>query len=182
MWLFCSAWWLSRSGQHMRLRYLSHRWPAKAQASLRICAVSPESSLFAHMKYGRSRRVRPKIRHLAQLDGCACAFEEWAYGGWKMCHNLMSLFINSPIVFGFGGGGVTFFLHLHNSKVPFTIHYVRLAIDPLSQKIPVKIPALAVYMRKHKYTNICQIRLYWGPRFMKYSSLQVLYNSKWIRA
>ena len=39
--------------------------PAKAQASLRIRAVSPESSLFPHMKYGR--RVRPKLGHLAPL-------------------------------------------------------------------------------------------------------------------
>ena len=35
----------------MRLWYLSHRRPAKAQASLRIRAVSPEPSLFAHTKY-----------------------------------------------------------------------------------------------------------------------------------
>ena len=68
----------------MRLWYLSHRRPVKAQASLRGCAVSTEPSLFAHMKYGSGRRVRPKIRHLAQLDGCACAFEEWVYGGRKV--------------------------------------------------------------------------------------------------
>ena len=36
----------------MRLWYLSHRRPAKAQASLHIRAVSPEPSLFAYMKYG----------------------------------------------------------------------------------------------------------------------------------
>ena len=35
----------------MRFWYLSHRRPAKAQASLRIRAVSPEPSLFAHMNY-----------------------------------------------------------------------------------------------------------------------------------
>ena len=34
----------------MRLWYLSHRRPAKAQASLRIRTVSPEPSLFAHME------------------------------------------------------------------------------------------------------------------------------------
>ena len=68
----------------MRLWYLSHRRPAKAQASLRIRAVSPEPSLFAHMKYGSRRRVRPKFRHLAPLDGCACAFEEGVYGGQKV--------------------------------------------------------------------------------------------------
>ena len=49
--------------------------------SLCISAVSPEPSLFAHMKYGNRRRVWPKIRHLAPLDGCACTFEEWIYGG-----------------------------------------------------------------------------------------------------
>ena len=44
----------------MRLWYLSHRRPAKVQASLRIHAVSQEPSLFAHMKYGTRRRVGPK--------------------------------------------------------------------------------------------------------------------------
>ena len=48
------------------------------------CAGSPEPSLFAHMKYGSRRRVRPKIKHLAALDDCACAFEEWVYGGRKV--------------------------------------------------------------------------------------------------
>ena len=52
----------------MKLWYLSHRQPAKAQTSLRIRAVSPEHSLFAHIKYGSRRRVRPKFRHLAPLD------------------------------------------------------------------------------------------------------------------
>ena len=56
----------------MRLWYLAHRRPAKAQANLRIRTVSSESSLFAHMKYGSRRRARPKIRHQALLDGCAC--------------------------------------------------------------------------------------------------------------
>ena len=36
--------------QLMRLWYLSHRRTAKAQARLGIRAVSPEPSLFAHMK------------------------------------------------------------------------------------------------------------------------------------
>ena len=72
---------LHKLSQLKRLWYLSHRRPAKAQAILRIRAVSPEPSLFAHMKYASRRRVRPKLRHLALLDGCACAFEEWVYGG-----------------------------------------------------------------------------------------------------
>ena len=70
--------------QLMRLWYLSHRRPAKAQASLRIRAVSPEPSLFAHIKYGSRQMVWPKLRHLAPLDGCACTFEEWVYGGRKV--------------------------------------------------------------------------------------------------
>ena len=41
----------------------------KAQASLRIRAVSPEPLLFVHMKYG-------KIRHLAPLDGSEEASEK----------------------------------------------------------------------------------------------------------
>ena len=45
-----------------------YRRPAKAQASLHICAVSSEPSLFAHTNYGYSRRAWPKIRHLAPLD------------------------------------------------------------------------------------------------------------------
>ena len=49
----------------MRLWHLSHRRPAEAHARLRIRAFSPEPSLFAHMKYGSRRRVRPNIRHLA---------------------------------------------------------------------------------------------------------------------
>ena len=65
----------------MRLWYLSHKRPGKAQASLPIRAVSPEPSLFAYIKYESERRVRPNIRHLAPLEGCACAFEEWVYGG-----------------------------------------------------------------------------------------------------
>ena len=44
-------------------------------------AVSPVHLLFAHMEYGSRQMVRPNIRHLAQLDGCACVFEEWVYGG-----------------------------------------------------------------------------------------------------
>ena len=62
---------------------LINRRPAKAQASLCI-SLSPEPSLFAYMKYKNRRIVRPKIRHIAPLDGCACAFEEWVYGGRKV--------------------------------------------------------------------------------------------------
>ena len=64
--------------------YSSYRRPAKAQASLRIRAVSPGPSLFAYIKYGSGWRVRQNIRHLAFLDGCTCAFEVWVYGGRKV--------------------------------------------------------------------------------------------------
>ena len=35
---------------HMRKLYLSHRRPAKAQASLRLSAASPEPLLFTHVQ------------------------------------------------------------------------------------------------------------------------------------
>ena len=72
----------------MRLWYLSHRRPAKAQVSLRFRADSPEPSLFAHMKYGSRRRGRPKIRYLATPDGCTCAFEH-EFTEDEKYHNLM---------------------------------------------------------------------------------------------
>ena len=61
---------------HEIMALITKRRTAKAHASLRIGAVSSEPSLFAHMKYGSRPRVRPKIKHLAPLDGCACTFEE----------------------------------------------------------------------------------------------------------
>ena len=54
---------------HEIMVLITHRRPAKAQASLPIRSVSPEPSLAAHIKYGSRRMVRPKIRHLAPLDG-----------------------------------------------------------------------------------------------------------------
>ena len=90
------SWYKKQMSQLMRLWYLSHRWPTKAQVSPGIRAVSPEPSLFAHMKYGSRRRGWPKIRHLTQLDGCACTFEEWVYGGglrlWHFSSPLNSFF------------------------------------------------------------------------------------------
>ena len=80
----------------MRLRYLSHRRPAKAQASLCIRAVLPEPSLFAHINYGR----RPKKpRHLAPLVGCACVFEEWVFGEQKVpkSHELVLFCSSGPL-------------------------------------------------------------------------------------
>ena len=61
----------------------------KAQASLRIRAVSPEPSLFAHMKYGSRRRVWPKIRHLTHWTA-AHAHLKNEFMEDEKCHNLMS--------------------------------------------------------------------------------------------
>ena len=52
----------NENSQLMRLCYLSHRRPSKAQASLRIHTASPGPSLFVHIKHGSRRRVRPKIK------------------------------------------------------------------------------------------------------------------------
>ena len=45
----------------------------------RACAFaqSPQSLHCSHTWSMEVGRVRPKIRHLAPLDGCACACEEW---------------------------------------------------------------------------------------------------------
>ena len=70
----------------MRIWYLSRRRPAKAQAVLRIRAVSPEPSLFAHMKYESKRRVRPKIKQwIAAQVRLKNEFTED-----EKCHNLVS--------------------------------------------------------------------------------------------
>ena len=74
--------------QLMRLWYLSYRRTVKGQARLRICAVMPEPSLFAYIKYGSRRRVWPKIRRVAPVDCCARMFEDEFTEGHN-CHNLM---------------------------------------------------------------------------------------------
>ena len=72
----------------MSLRYLSHRRPAKAQASLRILhAVSPESSLFSHIKYG-SRRLAP-------LHGCMYVRLKNEFTEDEKYHNLMRWLITT---------------------------------------------------------------------------------------
>ena len=54
---------------------------AKVQASLRICAVSPEPSLLAHTSSESRGTFRQKARSLAPLNGLACAV--------KICHDGM---------------------------------------------------------------------------------------------
>ena len=51
----------------MIIRYSSHRRPAKAQTSLCIRAVSPESSLLAYPKYGVSVSIVQGKQHLQVL-------------------------------------------------------------------------------------------------------------------
>ena len=59
----------------MRLWYLSQRRPAKAQAS-RASAQSHQSLRCSHTwNMEVDEGFDQKIRHLAPLDGCACAFD-----------------------------------------------------------------------------------------------------------
>ena len=120
----------------MRLWYSSHRRPAKAQASLRIRSVSPEPSLFGHMKDGSRRRVRPKIRHLTLLDGCSCAFKKLVYGGRKVpqSHDMVYLlffllpssdfwpYFLQPVTFVFSFHWLFLQLLLPSSVVPTSNH------------------------------------------------------------
>ena len=64
-----------------RIWYLSPMRAAKVQASLRICAVSPEPSLLAHTSSESRGTFRQKARSLAPLNGWACAVE--------ICHDGM---------------------------------------------------------------------------------------------
>ena len=68
-------------GRDKRIWYLSPMRAAKVQASLRICAVSPEPSLLAHTSSESRGTFRQKARSLAPLNGWACAV--------KVCHDGM---------------------------------------------------------------------------------------------
>ena len=103
--------------QLMGLWYLPHRRPAKALASLRIRAVWPAPSLFAHIKYGNRRRVRPNIKDLATLDGCASVFEEWVIiMEDEKRQNLMSWLIYKSIT-------VTCIIFYSNTRINVTCTY-----------------------------------------------------------
>ena len=64
------------------------------QRRLRRACISAQSRQSLRCSHTWSMEVNEgsdqNIRHLAPLDGCACAFEEWVYGGRKVYHNLMS--------------------------------------------------------------------------------------------
>ena len=64
-----------------RIWYLSPMRAAKVQASLRICAVSPEPPLLTHTSSESRGTFRQKARSLASLNGWACAV--------KPCHDGM---------------------------------------------------------------------------------------------
>ena len=64
-----------------RIWYLSPMRAVKVQASLRICAVSPEPSLLAHISSESRGTFRQKARSLVPLNGWACAV--------KICHDGM---------------------------------------------------------------------------------------------
>ena len=67
--VFCfSVVFVADMGQCTRFHDLSHQLAAKAQASLHICAGSPELLLLAYTKCRYRWRLRPKFRPLALLD------------------------------------------------------------------------------------------------------------------
>ena len=68
-------------GRAKRIWYLSPMRAAKVQASLRICAVSPEPPLLTHTSSESRGTFRQKTRSLAPLNGWACAV--------KVCHDGM---------------------------------------------------------------------------------------------
>ena len=68
-------------GRAKRIWYLSPMRAAKVQASLRICAVSPEPPLLAHTSSESRGTFRQKCRSLAPLNGWTCAV--------KICHDRM---------------------------------------------------------------------------------------------
>ena len=67
-------------GRVKRIWYLSPMRAAKVQASLRICAVSPEPPLLAHTSRESRGTFRQKPRSLAPLNGWACAVKIWHDG------------------------------------------------------------------------------------------------------
>ena len=80
----------------LRKRNLAHRRPAKAQASLRISAVSPEplcsqtcsrdledaSGKEKKRKKKRKKKTTKKRMPVAQIENCACAFEQETRNPW----------------------------------------------------------------------------------------------------
>ena len=57
----------------MRFRNLPHRQAAKARASLRTFAVSPEPLRMAYKKSEHRQKLQPKVRFVAPLISCSGA-------------------------------------------------------------------------------------------------------------
>ena len=60
-------------GRVKQIWYLTPMRAAKVQASLRICAVSPEPPLLAHISSESRGTFRQKARSLTPLNGWTCA-------------------------------------------------------------------------------------------------------------
>ena len=73
MYMFTSILSHHKMDRVKRIWYLSPMRAAKVQASLRICAVSPEPPLLAHRSSESRGTLRQKARSLAPLNGWACA-------------------------------------------------------------------------------------------------------------
>ena len=130
--------------QLMRLWYLSHRRSAKAQASLRICVHSPESSLFAHMKYGSRRRVRPKIKTPITMS--------WLC----MCIWIMSLRRMKSAIISWHGSFISEESRTELSRFAknfLPIFFNLYTADPVKEKDPVK---LAVFETVKCYFQISE--------------------------
>ena len=54
----------------------AHRWTAKVHASLRICAVSSEPSLFTYTKYDSGCRLKPNKKTLIPHGSFDCMLTE----------------------------------------------------------------------------------------------------------
>ena len=97
-------------GRAKRIWYLSLMRAAKVQASLRIRAVSPESSLLAHINSESSGTFRQKARSLAPLNGWACAV--------KICHDGMLEDTNS-----LDGAHMSYYRHVVHASIELFFLY-----------------------------------------------------------
>ena len=86
-----------------RIWYLSPMRAAKVQASLRICAVSPEPPLLAHTSSESRGTFRQKARSLAPLNGWACAVKICHDGMLEDTNSLDGAHILNGSIFSFSG-------------------------------------------------------------------------------
>ena len=72
------------SGEPAHPRSLARAFAVRTHKVWKWTKGPTEHQISTHIKYGSGRRVRPNIRYLPPLGGCACAFEEWVYGERKV--------------------------------------------------------------------------------------------------